>query len=168
MCSRYQYNPKESHITTVKRSIRYVNGTLDYGIWYSKDSNVSLAGFSNTDWASNTDNRKSTSGGCFYLGNNLVSWHNKKQNSISLSIVETKYIVVGSCCTQLLWMKQMLADYGIVLDFFTVFCDNTSTINISKNLVQHSRTKHIDIHHHFIRDLVNSKMLVLEFVDIGK
>ena len=102
------------------------------------------------------------------MGNNLVSWHNKKQNSISLLIAEMEYIAVGSCCTQLLWMRQMLADYGIILDSFTVFCDNTTTINISKSPVQHSRIKHIDIHHHFIRDLVDSNVLILEFVETEK
>ena len=99
MCARYQSDPKESHLTAVKRIIRYISGTLDYGIWYSKDTNISLASFSDANWAGNVDDRKSTSGGCFYLGNNLVSWHDKKQNSISLSTVEAKYIVVGSCCT---------------------------------------------------------------------
>ena len=98
VCPRYQSNPKEYHITSVKRIIRYVR-TLDYGIWYSKDSNASLAGFSDVDWVGNADDRKSTSGGCFYLGNNIVSWHNKKQNPISLSTAETSYIAVGSCCT---------------------------------------------------------------------
>ena len=131
MC-RYQSDTKESHITAVKRIIRYISGTLDYGIWYSKDTNISLAEFSDVEWAGNADDRKSTSGGYFHLGNNLVSWHNKKQNSISLSTAEAKYIVVGSCCTQLLWTKHMLANYGIVLDSFSMFCDNTSAINISK------------------------------------
>ena len=84
------------------------------------------------DWAGNTDDRKSTSGGCFYLQNNLMSWHRKKQNSISLSTAEAEYIAAGSCCAQLLWMKQMLKDYEFDLDTLTVFCDNTSAINISK------------------------------------
>ena len=82
-------------------------GSLD-SIWYSKDSNVSLAGFSDVDWASNAVDRKSTSGGYFYLGSNLVSWHNKKQNYISLLIAEAKYIAVGSCCTQLLRRSKCL------------------------------------------------------------
>ena len=80
----------------------------------------------------------------------------KKQNSISLSIAEAEYIVVGSCCTQLIWMKQLLVDYGFAQGKMIVYCDNTSAINISKNPVQHSRTKYIDIRHHFIRDLVET------------
>ena len=114
MCARYQANPKESHLAAVKRIIRYVNGTVDYGIWFSKDTNSGLAGYNDADWAGNVDDRKSTTGGCFYLGNNLVFWYSKKQNSISLSTAEAEYITTGSCYTQLLWMKQMLADYGIV------------------------------------------------------
>ncbi|XP_062080396.1 uncharacterized mitochondrial protein AtMg00810-like [Humulus lupulus] len=112
VCARYQGNPMESHVTAVKRIIRYVNDTQEYGIWYSNETNSNLFCFSVADWAGNTDDRKSTSGGCFYMGNNLVSWHSKKQNSISLSTVEAEYIAAGSCCTQLLWMKQMMTDYG--------------------------------------------------------
>ena len=81
------------------------------------------------------DDRKSSSGGSFYLGNNLVSWMSKKQNYVSLSIAEAEYIAAGNCCTQLLWMKKLLHDYGIPQDTMCVFCDNTSAINLSKNLV---------------------------------
>ncbi|KAK0579444.1 hypothetical protein LWI29_021263 [Acer saccharum] len=164
VCARYQADPKESHLSSVKRIIRYVNGTSNYGIWYSFDTNASLVGFSDADWAGNCDDRKSTSGGCFFLGNNLVSWFCKKQNSISLSTAEAEYIAAGSGCTQLLWMKQMLVDYGFNQGTLTLFCDNMSAINISKNPVQHSRTKHIDIRHHFIRELVENKCIVLEHV----
>ena len=97
VCARYQATPKESHLTTVKRIIRYINGTPDYGLWYSKDSNGLW--YANADWAGSVDDRKSTSGGRFYLGNNLVSWMSKKQNSVSLSTAEAEYIAAGSCCT---------------------------------------------------------------------
>ena len=83
----------------IKLLLRYISRTFDYSIWYSKDTNISLASFSDTDWVGNADDRKSTSGGCFYLGNNLISWHSKKQNSISLSTCEVEYIAMGSCCT---------------------------------------------------------------------
>ena len=102
VCARYQAAPKESHLTAVKRIIQYINGTPDYGLWYSKDSNACLAGYSDADWAGSVDDRKSTSGGCFYLGNNVVSWMSKKQNSMSLSTAEAEYIATRSCCTQLL------------------------------------------------------------------
>ena len=86
VCSRFQFNPKVSHLNAVKRIIKYVAGTYDYGLFYSKESNLSLAGFSDSDWAGNVDDRKSTTGGCFYVGANLVTWMSKKQNSVSLSI----------------------------------------------------------------------------------
>ena len=110
------------------------------------------------------DDRKSTLGGCFYLGNNLVSWISKKQNSVSLSIAEAEYIAAGSCCTQLLWMKKLLHDYGIPQDTMCIFCDNTSAIYLFKNLVQHSKSKHIEICYHFIQDLVEDKVVCLEFI----
>ena len=103
----------------VKRIINYVNGTSDYGIWYSRDSNDWLVRYSNAD--------------CFYVGNNLVSWMSKKQNSVFLSTAEVEYIVVGSCCAQLLWMKKLHHDCGISQDTMCVFCDNTSAINLSNN-----------------------------------
>ncbi|XP_019173231.1 PREDICTED: uncharacterized protein LOC109168701 [Ipomoea nil] len=168
MCARYQADPKESHLKAVKRIIKYVKGTINYGIWYSSDTNLNLAGYSDADWAGNADDRKSTSGGCFFIGKNLVAWLSKKQNSISLSTAEAEYIAAGSCCTQLLWMRQMLIDYGIEQQSMTLFCDNTSAINISKNPVQHSRTKHIDIRHHFIRELVEEKEIIMEYTSTDK
>ncbi|XP_022897589.1 uncharacterized protein LOC111411272 [Olea europaea var. sylvestris] len=126
MCARFQADPKESHLSSVRRIIRYINGTVDLGIFYSRNSNLDLAGYSDVDWARNADDRKSTTGGCFYMGSNLVAWLSKKQNSISLSTAEAEYIAAGSCCTQLLWMKQMLSDYGISQGTMTVFCDNTT------------------------------------------
>lgn len=162
--ARYQSKPKETHIHSVKRIMKYVSGTVDFGIWLSKDTNTTLVGYSDADWAGCADDRKSTTGGCFFIGSNLVAWHNKKQTSTSLSTTEAEYIFAGSCCTQLLWMKQMLADYGIDQDTMTVYCDNHSAIDISRNPVQHSRTKHIDIRHHFIRELVEEKIIVLDKV----
>ena len=103
-------------------------------------------------------------GGCFFVGNNLVSWLSKKQNSISLSTAEAEYIAAGSCCTQLIWMNKMLTDYGYPQSNLTIYCDSTSAINISKNPVQHSRTKHIDIRYHFIRELVERGTLKLSHV----
>ena len=102
VCATYQANPKESHMITLKRIIKYVKTTTNFDVWYSKDTNDVLAGYSDTDWAGNVDARKSTSGGCFYVGNNLISWMSKKQNSISLSIAEVEYILVGSYYTYLL------------------------------------------------------------------
>ncbi|XP_041025506.1 secreted RxLR effector protein 161-like [Juglans microcarpa x Juglans regia] len=100
VCARFQANPKESHLVAVKGILRYVNETVNYGIRYSRDSNTELAGYSDANWVGNADDRKNTSGGCFYVGTNLVDWMSKKQNSIFLSRTEAEYIAAGSCCTQ--------------------------------------------------------------------
>lgn len=163
-CARFQANPKESHVKAVKRIIKYVSGTFLYGIWYPFDTSSHIAGYTDADWAGNLDDRKSTSGGCFYIGNCLIAWHSRKQSSVSLSTGEAEYIAAASCCTQLVWMRQMLVDYSMTGGTMTLHCDNTSAINISKNSVQHSRTKHIDIRHHFIRELVEEKTIEFEYI----
>ncbi|XP_050895221.1 secreted RxLR effector protein 161-like [Lathyrus oleraceus] len=133
VCARYQAEPKVSHINQVKRILKYMNGTCDYGMLYSHDSNSMLVGYYDVDWAGSADDRKSTSGGCFFLGNNLVSWFNKKYNCVSLSIAEDEYIAAGSNCSQIIWMKQILTEYNVTQDVMTLFYDNLSAINISKN-----------------------------------
>ena len=99
VCARYQANPKESHTIALNRIIKYIKTTADFGVWYSKKTNDVLTGYSDADQAGNADDIKSTLGGCFYVGNNLVSWMSKKQNSISLSTAEVEYITTDSCCT---------------------------------------------------------------------
>ena len=164
VCPRYQVNPKESHMIALRRIIKNVKTTSDFGVWYNKDTDNVLAGYFDADWAGNADDRKSTLEGCFYVGNNFVPWMSKKQNSISLSTAEAEYIAIGSCCTQLLWMHKLLHDYGICQEHLTIYCDNTSAINISKSPIQHSQTKHIEIRHHFIWELVEDGTLTLEFI----
>ena len=100
MCVRFQADPKESHIVVVKRIFRYLNGTKDLGLWYPKKSNLSLCGYSDSDFAGYKVDRKSTSGCCQYLGSSLISWHSKKRNSVSLSAAEDEYIAAGACCSQ--------------------------------------------------------------------
>ena len=96
--------------------------------------------------------RKSTSDTCQLLGRSLMSWSSKKQNRVALSTAEAEYISDGSCCAQLLWMKAALSDFGIKFKQVPLQCDNESVVQLTNNPVQHSRTKHIDVHHHFIRD----------------
>ena len=102
VCARYQVNPKESHLATVKQIICFIRKIVDDGIWYINDTNSSLAGYNDVDWAGNVDDRKNNTRGCFYLGNNLVLWQSKKHNSISLSTAKAEYIAAGNYCIQLL------------------------------------------------------------------
>jgi hypothetical protein len=134
----FQAAPKETHVQAVKIIFKYLKGTLDFGLWYSRGEYFTLTTYTDVDWAGSVDDRKSTSGGAFFLGNNLVSWLSKKQSSVSLSTTEAEYIATTSCCTQVLWMKQTLKDIKVEYDHpISIICDNTSAINISKNHVMH-------------------------------
>ncbi|KAK6158984.1 hypothetical protein DH2020_006298 [Rehmannia glutinosa] len=169
LCARFQSNPKESHMSAVKRIFRYLKGTIQYGLFYPKNENFSLKGYSDSDYAGNIDDRKSTSGSCQFLGDYLVSWFSKKQNCVSLSRAEAEYISAAFCCTQLLWMKQTLADYKCSFEKeIPIMCGNTSAIAITQNPVLHSRTKPIDVRYHFIRDHVEKKDITLEYISTDK
>lgn len=152
MCARFQATPKECHLVAVKRILRYLVHTPNLGFWYPKGARFDLIGYADADYAGCKVDRKSTSGTCQFLGRSLVSWSSKKQNSVALSTAEAEYVSAGSCCAQLLWMKQTLRDYGLNVSKIPLLCDNESTIKIANNPVQHSQTKHIDIRHHFLRD----------------
>ncbi|KAK2435258.1 hypothetical protein QL285_020332 [Trifolium repens] len=165
MCARYQSCPKESHLKAVKRILKYLKGTSNFGLWYSKGNDCSLVGYSDSDFAGCKLDRKSTSGTCHLFCNSLVSWHSKKQVSVALSTAEAEYVAAGSCCSQILWLKQQLLDYDLKLQRVPILCDNTSAINLTKNPVLHSRTKHIEIRHHFLRDHVEKGDVVFEHVD---
>ena len=102
-------------------------------MWYPIKSSLELIGFFDVDYAGSKTDRKSTSGTCQFLGHMLVSWSSKKQNSAVLSTTEAEYIATGSCCAQILWIKQQLSDFGVALHNILIFCDNTSAINITKN-----------------------------------
>jgi hypothetical protein len=152
MCARFQADPKEVHLRAMKRIMRYLVYTPKFGLWYPKGSTFDLIGYSDAGWVGCKIERKSTSGTCQFLGRSLVSWASKKQNSVTLSTAEAEYIAAGHCCAQLLWMRQTLRDYGYKLSKVPLLCDNESAIRMADNPVEHSRTKHIDIRYHFLRD----------------
>ncbi|GKD94781.1 retrovirus-related pol polyprotein from transposon TNT 1-94 [Tanacetum coccineum] len=160
----YLANPKESHLVVVKRIFRYLKGTPNLGLWYPKGSGFDLKAYSDSDYAGCNLDRKSTSGGCQILGGKLVCWSAKKQSSVAMSSAEAEYVAAAGCCAQVLWIKSQLADYDVLYDKVPIFCDNTSAIAISNNPVLHSRTKHIDIRYHFIRDHILKGDIELHFV----
>lgn len=165
LCARIQVNPKESHITAIKRIVKYLKGTTNVGLWYPKGSICDLVGFSDSDYAGCKTDHKSASGTCHILGNALVSWSCKKQVCVALSTAEVEYIAAISCWAQIIWLKHQLSDFGVNLGCIPLHCDNTSAINITKNPVMHSRTKHIDIRHHFLCDHVLKGDVEVMFVD---
>jgi hypothetical protein len=152
MCARFQSNPRECHLVAVKRILRYLVATHCFGIWYPKGSTFDLIGYLDSDYAGCKVDRKSTSGTCQFLGRSLVSWSSKKQTFVALSTVEAEYVAAGQCCAQLLWMRQTLQDFGYNLSKVPLLYDNESAIRMADNPIEHSRTKHIDIRHHFLRD----------------
>ncbi|KAK6150350.1 hypothetical protein DH2020_015282 [Rehmannia glutinosa] len=168
VCARFQSAPKESHMTAAKRILRYLKGCQEVGLWYPKEGGFKLVGYSDSDYAGCRVDMKSTSGTCQMLGNRLVSWFSKKQNSIATSTTEVEYIAVGSSCAQVLWMRQQLRDHDIEEKDILIMCDNTSAIAITQNPILHSRTKQIDVRYHFIRDHVEKKDITLEYISTYK
>jgi hypothetical protein len=152
MCARLQAAPKDYHLRTVKRLVRYLVLTPNLGLWYPNGSHFELLGYSDSDYTGCKVDSKSTPGTCQFFGWPLVSWSSMKQNSITISTAEVKYVTTGSCCAQLLWMRQTLKDYGYTMNYILLLCDNEGAIKIAYNSYEHSRTKHIDTWYHFLRD----------------
>ncbi|KAJ9539037.1 hypothetical protein OSB04_031770 [Centaurea solstitialis] len=165
VCARYQAKPKESHLAAVKRIFRYLKGTPYYGLWYPKGLGFELQAYSDADYGGCNMDRRSTSGHIQLLGNKLVSWASKKQQCVSTSTAESEYVAAASCCSQVLWMQTQLRDYGFVYKKIPIYCDSKSAIAISANPVQHSKTKHIDIRYHFLKDNVEKENIELYFVN---
>nr|GEY72745.1 retrovirus-related Pol polyprotein from transposon TNT 1-94 [Tanacetum cinerariifolium] len=164
-CARYQAQPTEKHLTAVKRIFRYLKDTIHMGLWYPKDTGFELTTFSDSDHGGCLDSRKSTSGGIQFLcGDKLVSWSSKKQDCTLMSFAEAEYVSLSACCSQVLWMRTQLTDYGFHFDKIPMYCDSKAAIAISCNHVQHSRTKHIDVCYHYIKEKVEKGIVELFFV----
>ncbi|GJR50531.1 retrovirus-related pol polyprotein from transposon TNT 1-94, partial [Tanacetum coccineum] len=144
LCTSYQSNPKESHLTATKRILRYLKGTPTLGLYYPKCSSFDLKGYSDSDYAGCNMDRKST--------------------LVAMSLAKAKYVTAARCYASILWMKSQLSNYDIHYKMVPIFCDNTSAIAISNNPVLHSRTKHIDIIYHFIRDHILKGDIELYFI----
>nr|GEX54374.1 retrovirus-related Pol polyprotein from transposon TNT 1-94 [Tanacetum cinerariifolium] len=165
--ARYQARPTEKHLNEVNQIFRYLKNTIHMGLWYPKDSGFELTAFSDLDHARYLDTRKSTSGCIQFLGGDkLVSWSSKKQDCTSMSVAKSEYVSLSTCCAQVLWMRTQLTDYGFHFDKIPMYYDSKAAIVISCNLVQHSRTKHIDVKYHFIKEQVERGIVELFFVRI--
>ncbi|GJT51698.1 hypothetical protein Tco_0977855 [Tanacetum coccineum] len=134
------------------------------GLWYSKGSGFELTGFLDADHAGCIDTRKSTSGGIQLLGDKLVSWKSKKQDCTAMSSVEAEYVVLSASCAQVMWTRTHLKDYGFNYNKIPLYCNSQSTIVITCNSVQHSRTMHIHTRYHFIKEQVENGIIELYFV----
>jgi hypothetical protein len=166
--SRYLDSYEEGHWIAAKRILRYLKGTTNFGLWFDgmyDGKPKDLVGFVDSDWAGDKSDRKSTTGWMMRIGNATVTWKSQKQNSVALSTAEAEYIAAASATQEVMWMKQVLKDCGIKMGTVILKEDNQSCIALTKNPVKQTRTKHIDIRYHYIRDLVEQREIMLEYVD---
>ena len=165
LISRFMSCPYESHWLTAKRILRYLKGTTEMGIFYKKGGgSTDVVAYSDSDFAGDLDDRRSTSGYVFFFGSGAVSWASKKQPIVALSTTEAEYIAAAFCACQCVWIKRVLEKLDPKEQKSTlILCDNNSTIQLSKNPVFHGKSKHIDIRFHFLRDLVKDGGVKLSY-----
>lgn len=151
----FMHDPRAQHMNAVKRIIRYLQGTKDQGIQIYRSSLDTLTAYSDADWAGCPDTRRSTSGYCVYLGENLISWSSKRQQTVSRSSAEAEYRGVANALAETCWLRNLLLELHIPMKKATlIFCDNVSSVYLSSNPVKHQRTKHVELDLHFVREKV--------------
>ncbi|KAL3830766.1 hypothetical protein ACJIZ3_019568 [Penstemon smallii] len=162
---QYMHSPRVSHWQCVKRILRYLKSTADFGLLLQPSPNPCLAAFTDADWAGCLDDRKSTGGFCIFFGKNLVSWSSKKQSTIARSSTEAEYKALAHATCEVLWIQSLMTELGILSHTPpTLYCDNLGATYLSKNPILHYRTKHVDIDYHFVRDRVQAKALRVSFL----
>ncbi|XP_071725911.1 uncharacterized mitochondrial protein AtMg00810-like [Rutidosis leptorrhynchoides] len=159
LCAHYQAQPNVNHMLAAKKIMRYLKGTPSLGLWYPRKDGFGLTTYSDSDYGGCKIDFKSTSGGCQFLGSRLVSWQCKKQTAVAQSTCEVEYIVATICTSQVVWIQQQLWDYVLHISNTPIYVDNTATIAVTKNPVNHSKTKHIGIKYHFIRDCYEKRLI---------
>jgi hypothetical protein len=163
--SQYMVEPRSVHWIGAKHVLRYIAGSVDYGLDYVRGDGVSLVGYTDSDWAGCAIDRKSTSGCCFGLGSGLVSWYSRKQKSVALSSAEAEYMAASQASCEAIWLRKLLVGlFGQELPPTVIHCDNQSCIKLSENPVFHDRSKHIEIRYHFIRDWVQRGAVQLQYI----
>nr|GEW66837.1 hypothetical protein [Tanacetum cinerariifolium] len=191
MCARYQANPNEHHVSSVKRIFRYLKGTIILGLWYPKDLGFDLTAYSDADHAGSESEYVAVSGCCaqvLWMRTQLIDYgffydkvpiYCDSTSAIAISCnpvqhthtkhidvsTEAEYIALSGCCAQILWIRSQLSDYGLVFNKILMYCDNKSAIALCCNNVQHSRSKHIDIRYYFIKEQVEQGVFELYFVN---
>ncbi|XP_019177874.1 PREDICTED: uncharacterized protein LOC109173072 [Ipomoea nil] len=160
--SQFVDKPRHTHLTAAHRVLRYLKGSPGNGLFYSSNSDIKVQGFSDSDWATCAESRKSITGYCIYIGKYLVSWRTKKQATISRSSSEAEYRALASTVCEIQWLIYLLADLKIHIDSpVALFCDNRSAIAIGENFVFHERTKHIEIDCHVVRQKIHEGVIKL-------
>jgi len=170
--SRFMSKPGKEHWTAVKRVFRYLRGTSDHGLCYQGrpglDRVLDIHGFVDADWAGDLDQRRSTSGYVFNLFGGAVSWMSKKQSVVALSTTEAEYMAATHASKEAVWLQRLCSSMGLVQGAIRIDCDSQSAIFLAKNPAYHSKTKHIDVQYHFVRDMIEDKKVLLVKVDTLK
>lgn len=157
--------PTIHHWKSVKRILRYLKGTMNYGLHFCSAKNPLLVAFSDADWAGDPDTRRSTEGYCVYFGGNLLSWSSRKQRVVARSSTEAEYRALASATTEVVWIQQLLRELRIPLcKSPRLYTDNVSAQFMTKNPVFHKRSKHIQIDYHFVREKVERGNLLVNYV----
>ncbi|KAK0579794.1 hypothetical protein LWI29_031544 [Acer saccharum] len=158
LVSRYMETPDQSHLNAAKRILRYIKGTINDGILYTKCEDCRLIGYSDSDWGRDLDERKSTTGFTFFMGDTAFTWSSKKQAIVTLSSCEAEYVAACSAVCHGIWIRNVLQYLGFPqVNPTEIYIDNRSAIALAKNPVFHERSKHIDTRYHFIREHVKNK-----------
>ena len=171
LLSQHMVSPGTEHWSGVKRVLRYIKGTVDFGLRFEASSpeNFRLHAYSDADWAGCGNTRKSTSGQLFKLGNCSVSWRSRKQSIVALSTTEAEYVAMCESAQEAVWLRRLLGDIGFTQNAPTVvFEDNQGAISLSANPKDHTRTKHIDIKYHYVREKVAEKQLEIQYCATGE
>ena len=164
LLSRFMTGPTKIHMGAAKRVLRYVQGTLSYGIEYVREQSATLIGFCDADWAGSEDDSRSTSGYAFSFGSGAFSWSSVKQNTVALSTAEAEYVSASEATAQAIWLRFVLDDFGeMQAEATPLFCDNMSAISMAKNPVFHQRTRHINRKYHFIREALQEGVIDVKF-----
>jgi hypothetical protein len=164
LLSRFMTGPTKIHMGAAKRVLRYVQGTLSYGIEYVRDQSTTLIGFCDADWAGSEDDSRSTSGYAFSFGSGVFSWSSVKQNTVALSTAEAEYISASEATAQAIWLRFVLDDFGeMQAEATPLFYDNMSAISMARNPVFHQRTRHINRRYHFIREALQEGVINIQF-----
>lgn len=167
--SRYMHDPRSGHLDAVYRIMRYLKGSPGMGLWFKSNGHLNVDGYSDADWASCLDDRRSTSGYCVFVGGNLVSWRSKKQPVVSKSTAEAEYRAMSQGLSEMLWVRGLLLELKVLRqDPLNVWCDNKSAISIANNPVQHDRTKHVEIDRFFIKEKLDAGIIKITHVSSGQ
>jgi hypothetical protein len=172
--ARFMAKGGRQHVIAAKRILRYLQGTQHLGLVYQKDEKMvieggqkvlTVTGYCDSDWGGDLVDRKSTTGYCVFVNNNLVSWNTKKQTTVATSSAEAEVMAAAAVVSEIMWLKMILGELGFMVKTpITVYCDNQSAISITTKDVKHERTKHIDIKYHFVHDEIVSNNIEMKYV----